>query len=197
MKLNTKTKIFIVILGLIFSPSSAAFAHCAEDSCSVDNVVAEIMLSQSVSDKKDIDCQKVTDEQFEELGDAAMDELHPGGREHELMDRMMGGEGSETLKAMHILMGENYLGCFNKNSQGFGTMGYMMNNMMGGLSNPFSLNNNNMMYNNIMGNFGIFGWFGWIFMILFWVLILLGFIALIKWLVDQLKGNDKKKKQLP
>ena len=61
----------------------------------------------------------------------------------------------------------------------------MMQMMMGGWSNPSALSN----YNNPMSmmNFGFspFGGFGWIFMILWWVLIILALVSLIKWLGNQ------------
>ena len=70
--------------------------------------------------------------------------------------------------------------------------------MMGnweGWSSPFGNNSTN----NMM-NFGFtpFGGFGWIFMILFmilwWVLIIAGIVALIKWLISQSRGTHDHEK---
>mgnify|MGYP001581849415 CR=1 FL=1 len=46
-------------------------------------------------------CNKLTENQFEVIGDYLMEQMHPG-EAHEVMDKMIGGEGSESLRQMHI-----------------------------------------------------------------------------------------------
>jgi len=135
-----------------------------------------------------ISCDELTDEQLEAVGDYYMEQMHPG-EAHEMMDKMMGGEGSDSLKQVHIQMAKR-LYC---NEDIGGVMGGgMMNMMMGNWSNPSALNNN---FTNPMSmmNFG-FAPFGWIFMILFWALVIAGIVALIKWIASQNKTEYRSHK---
>jgi len=135
-----------------------------------------------------ISCDELTDEQLEAVGDYYMEQMHPG-EAHEMMDKMMGGEGSDSLKQVHIQMAKR-LYC-NEDIGGF-MGGGMMNMMMGNSSNPSALNNNFINPMSMM-NFG-FAPFGWIFMILFWALVIAGIVALVKWIADQNKTDSEKEK---
>ncbi len=114
----------LVLLPLLLLSASAA----AHSGASVESVLSEIMSAQQAANAAGIDCNKVAEHQFEELGDALMEQMHPGSA-HETMDAMMGGEGSEQLKAMHVSMGKSYLRC-----DGYAAMmgtGMMGSGMMG------------------------------------------------------------------
>ena len=93
----------------------------------MEAILNDIRKSQGLDDSESIDCEKVTDAQFEALGEAFMGIMHPDPQEHQFMDRMMGGEGSDTLSAMHRIMGARYLGCYSG-----GASDYMFPGMIGG-----------------------------------------------------------------
>ena len=83
-----------------------------------------------------ISCDKLTDEQLEAMGDYYMEQMHPG-EAHEMMDQMMGGEGSDSLKQMHIQMAKRlYCNEYVGGMMGSGGMMGMMN-MMGGYYNGY------------------------------------------------------------
>src|SRR3989344_2898244 len=73
-------------------------------------------------------CSKLTENQLEMIGDYLMEQMHPG-EAHELMDRMMGGEGSESLRLIHIAMAKRLYCNDISDSVNYGMMGY---GMMGG-----------------------------------------------------------------
>ena len=52
-------------------------------------------------------CSKLTEGQLEMIGDYLMEQMHPG-EAHELMDKMMGGEGSESLR---LVLDTQCVGC--------------------------------------------------------------------------------------
>ena len=114
-------------------------------------------------------CDKLTKEQFEAIGDYYMEQMHPG-ESHELMDKMMGGEGSESLRQAHITMAKRLYCNENVNMMSGG----MMSMMMGG----------NMMGYGMMGNnpFG-YGYGYWSLWNIIWSLLWIGLIVLVIWLI--------------
>jgi hypothetical protein len=129
--------VFVVILligafSMAYSDSKAGESHGR----SVEEVLEEIREAQGLDPGDRIDPDRVSEYMLEELGEAVMSLTHPDPREHEAMDEMMGGEGSESLAAMHRAMGYRYLsgnGGFRapRGMMGPGSGGMMMGGMMG------------------------------------------------------------------
>ena len=115
-------------------------------------------------------CDKLSDEQLEAIGDYYMEQMHPG-EAHEIMDNMMGGEGSESLKQVHINMAKR-LYCNDNVYIGYGMMGSggMMNMMGRGMmgSYPASYDYSNYGYWNI-----------------FWILLFAAVIFLMVWTIHR------------
>lgn len=125
-----------------------------------------------------IDCNELTADQLEIMGDYIMEQMHPG-QSHEIMDRMMGGEGSESLRQAHINMAYRFY-C-NENFGGYGMMGNVGYGMMQGFMGNFG-------YNNMMG-YGMMGGLGYGYGILFWILqilIIVILILVIVWLYQKI-----------
>lgn len=76
---------------------------------------AEALIQQRTS------CDQLTQDQLEMLGDYYMEQMHPG-ETHEYMDQMMGGEGSESLRRVHINMALRIY-CGETSYPGYGMMG--------------------------------------------------------------------------
>ena len=130
-----------------------------------------------------VGCDNLTEEQLEIMGDYYMEQMHPG-EAHELMDRMMGGEGSESLKQVHINIARR-LYCNENIYIGYGMMGYggMMNRMWG----------NSFVGPGMMGNYG-YGSGYWNFFTFLYAALLLGLLVLIiSWIIKLLKKSFKRK----
>lgn len=110
-------------------------------------------LEEVLLEYPNLECDRLTDRDFERIGDAVMEQIHP--ETHEMMDAMMTslqtpersngvqeGEGTERLSLMHINMGKEYLNCFAESRDG-------VMNMMGYGTGTFS--GMPMMYNNGFG----------------------------------------------
>lgn len=140
---------------------------------------------------KEINCEELPDDNFYSIGMYFMGLMT--GESHEVMDTMMEKMmGEDGEKQMHIAMGKRMSNCEPDAPMPQGmTEGGMMQMIMGG----------GMMGgggNSMMGNFGFmpFGGFGWIFMILFWGLVIVGIVALIKWIMNHGKNETKNKSAL-
>lgn len=110
-------------------------------------------------------CNELSDENFGSLGEYFMGQSIGNTQRHafmnQMMKNMMGEAGEEQ---MHVVMGKRMSGCDTSAvvpSSGTGFMP-MMNMMMGGWNG--------------------FGLLGWIPMLLFWVLLILGVVALLRYL---------------
>jgi len=135
--------------------------------------------AKQIIDSK-LGCDKLNDKQLELIGDYYMEQMHPGSA-HEAMDSMMGGEGSQSLKQIHIQMAKRFY-C-NENVGGI-IGGGMMNTMQGGMINMMG----NMMGGGMMGpfwsnNYGSYGYSAWspvysiLSLVLFALIIYFGFNA--------------------
>ena len=173
---NKLVLITILIIIFLLAINSLINADINHDK-TINEAIKEIRKELNLKNNDRIDPDKVPDHLLEELGDAVMSEMHPDEGEHEWMDNMMGGEGSDSLKAMHRVMGYQYLeGYYNDGNKRYNYWGRGYGHMM---MVPFSImvpGTNYRSPENFRNWFFNFRWTGGIFMIIFW-LIILGFIG--------------------
>ena len=151
----------ILILALFLLGIVAVLAQESPDS--------EIEEGRKLVESK-ISCNELSEEQLEAMGDYYMEQMHPG-ESHELMDTLMGGEGSASLRQVQINMAKRIY-CNDNVYIGYGMMGSggMMNmmgrGMMGGY--PTSYDYSNYGYWNI-----------------FWIVLFAAVILLIVWIIHR------------
>ena len=129
---------------------------------------------------KQIECKNLTDGQYGALGEYFMGQSIGNTQRHALMNQMMTNmmdeEGEEQA---HIAMGKRLSGCepnVQVPSNGVGFMPMMW--MMGGGGNSMMGTG----WGNMMGGWNGFGLLGWIPMLLFWILLILGVVVLLRYL---------------
>lgn len=200
-----KKSIFITTSALVISLVSPAissaqgmmgFSSSSPDKSAIQSQQQEEQEGKKFLDdlnNKTITCSQLKDADFEKIGEYFMGQAIGDTSRHiamnNMMKSMMGDQGEEQA---HTVMGKRMSGC--DTSAAIPPMMQMMmgGGIMGGWSSPFGSNQSN----NSMMNFGFtpFGGFGWIFMILWWVLIIVGIVALIKWLTNQSRGTHDNEK---
>lgn len=143
---------------------------------------------------KQISCQNLANDDYEKLGEYFMGQMAGSSHEamNQMMQQMMGQNGEEQ---MHIALGKRSSGCDTNASfpSGYGLP--MMWWMMGSAFAPWSFGGTKGGGNPMMGygGWGGFG-FGWVFMIIFWILIILGVVALVRYLGGTKQSSTDKDK---
>ena len=178
-----RLNLFIIAGALVFS----GFVAVSPVSAQMDNHTAreeaegEIVWQKLQS--KEVACADLSDEDFGALGEYYMGQMLGDSHEamNEMMIRMHGEEGEEQI---HVVMGKRLSGCDTSATVPRTSGGWMpmMNMMWGGTNNMMNF------------GFGPLGWFSWIFMILWWALVIIGIVALIKWLTSQSRGTHNHEK---
>lgn len=107
-----KTIIFIFSIILLLSLNLVS-AHGEETFAQAEEII-----------ESKISCDQLTDEQLETVGDYYMEQMHPG-ETHETMDEIMGGEGSESLRQMHVNIARSFY-CGEHEMMGSGMMDMIM-----------------------------------------------------------------------
>mgnify|MGYP001565850282 CR=1 FL=1 len=184
--------------GIVSAQGMMGFLNSSPDNATIQSQQQEEQEGKIFLDElknQTIICSQLKDVDFEKIGEYFMGQSIGDTSRHiamnEMMKGMMGEQGEEQA---HIVMGKRLSGCDTSASFPVGSGGWMpmMNMMWGGWLSPFGSNNST---NNMMNfGFGSFGGFGWIFMVLWWVLIIAGIVALIKWLTSQSHGNHREEK---
>jgi len=196
--------IIILLFTLIVTPS-VAFAQGMMDNwtnspsgvASDGHTAREEAEGKEIWDKlqaKQLECKNLTDDNYEVLGEYFMGQSIGNTQRHALMNQMMTNMmGEEGEKQMHITMGKRFSGCDTNASfpSGYGFMPMMW--MMGGGGNPMMVYGG---WNNMMGGWNGFGILGWIPMLLFWILLILGVVALFRYLGGSTRSIDKERSPL-
>ena len=162
----------IVILVILVINISFVYSHEEETFALAEEII-----------KQKIICDELSENQLEILGDYYMEQMHPGEL-HEIMDERMGGEGSESLRQVHINMGlAFYCGEHGRFSSG------MMNMMMG--RTGFNMMRYNVPSKNYYTapNYNLF----WIPGVIFMILILVIIVSIIVLLAKSSSTNKMKR----
>lgn len=135
-------KIMVLILSVMFLfIGTTLWAQEDGHGREVGVIINEIKQNQGVGTISLIDPDQISPALLEELGDAVMGLMITDEQQHEWMDQMMGGEGSDQLASTHRWIAYNYLqndGNLSTWAPGRGGYGFMGPGMMGGWNSNWS-----------------------------------------------------------
>lgn len=185
----------IYLLAFLFAGIGILFAQSDADSIAQGKALVESKAS----------CDNLSEAQLESIGEYYMEQMHPG-KQHEYMDSMMGGEGSESLRSAHMQMAQ-VLYCGKTDTQltygGMMGMGMMGGGMMGGYgTGGYGMMGRGMMGSGALGTsgYGMMGYgspyfAGWGITDILVVILLIGLILLVyAHAFGKLKEGKEKKK---
>ena len=135
--------------------------------------------------RKELSCADLTVENFEVLGEYFMGTMMGEGHAsmNAMLIEMMGEDGEE---AMHEAMGRRLSGCDTSAVIPGGGIGFLpMMNMMGGWSGTGGFGPIGMMGPGFTPNWIGMGFFGGFFIILWWAVIIVGIVTIVKWISDR------------
>lgn len=144
--MRTRLVLILTVLSMVTVGVSMGWAQSDAHERTVEDVEREIRTTLGLDGEVRIDPDTVPEELLISLGDAVMGSYIGDPKRHEWMDRMMGGEGSESLDSAHRWMAYRYLSGGYADSAGFGMGRGMMGGMMGGWG---LMGNPDMMYDSI------------------------------------------------
>lgn len=180
-----KKIISVILSGLLcnFLLSTSVLAQEVDNHTAREEAEGKIVWQQL--EAEEITCAELTDDEFGVLGEYYMGLMLGDTHEsmNEMMISMMGEDGEEQ---MHVVMGKRLSGCDPTAATETSYGGWMSMMSSGMMTNNYSTNS--------MMNFGFMSG-GWFFMVLFWVLIVVGIVALVKWLIQQ--GRDSVQTKTP
>jgi len=176
------TMVFLLFLFLVRGVPAQAQISSPRDNHSESEEQEGQQLLDNLNNKT-ATCSELKDADFEKIGEYFMGQSIGDTSRHiamnEMMKSMMGDKGEEQ---MHMVMGKRLSGCDTSTQMMMGSA-FSGSTGFGGTKGGG---------NPMMGSWGGFGILGWLFMLLFWLLIILGVVALIRYLARSGQSSEDK-----
>ncbi len=184
----TLAKVSALVLLLASALPAIAFAQVVQTDDTASAVASGRQLSQELGTKQ-ISCSQLTDSDYEHLGEYYMAAMM--GSSHERMNEILKSRfGASGEEQMHITMGKRFSGCDTNAAYPAGFQGFAP--MMGGYGGSMMGYDRSGYYDpaygaSMMNGYGYggsmmgYGGFGFPFQILWWILVALAVVTVVRW----------------